>query len=163
MTIDSQLPERSDDPLSEARRWLLRLRSGEASQSDIDALARWRAESPAHRRAFADANAQWDVLRLAARNVAAKQERGVYGVAGASASSGMTRRVWLGGAMAASIGGAVYLAARPPLDLWPSLSELAADYRTGNCRPPRFTTPSRTRRRRSNRSLSSRWTGTTRR
>ena len=130
MTIDSQLPERSDDPLGEARRWVLRLRSGEANQNDIDALARWRAESPAHRRAFAEANAQWDVLGLAARNVTAKQGRGVHELAGASASSGLTRRVWLGGAMAASIGGAAYLAARPPLDLWPSLSELNADYRT---------------------------------
>lgn len=45
-------------------------------------------------------------------------------------SQAVSRRVWLGGAIAASIGGAAYLAARPPLDLWPSLVELAADYRT---------------------------------
>lgn len=130
MTIDSELSDRSDDLLGEARRWVLRLRLGETNQDDIDALARWRAESPAHRRAFAEANAQWDVLRQAARNVVAKHERAIQASPDASASRELTRRVWLGGAMAASIGGATYLAVRPPLDLWPSLSELNADYRT---------------------------------
>lgn len=126
MTINS---DESDDPLCLARRWVVRLRSGEASQEDIDALARWRAESPAHRKAFALANAQWDMLRSAARNVAAHQADADLSRE-ISAKRVLTRRAWIGGAMAASVGGAVYLAARPPLELWPSLAELAADYRT---------------------------------
>ncbi|MDB5608150.1 MAG: iron dicitrate transport regulator FecR [Bradyrhizobium sp.] len=41
----------------------------------------------------------------------------------------MARRVVLGGAIAAAAAG--YMVVRPPLDLWPSLEELSADYRTG--------------------------------
>src|SRR5262249_8300723 len=41
----------------------------------------------------------------------------------------IARRAVIGGALAASAAGA--LIARPPLGLWPSLSELRADYRTG--------------------------------
>lgn len=36
----------------------------------------------------------------------------------------------LGSALAASVAGATWIATRPPLDLWPSVSELASDYRT---------------------------------
>jgi transmembrane sensor len=115
---------------NEARNWAIRLRSGEVSQVDVDAFARWASESPAHRRALAEVNAQWDVLRLAARDLAAKQDHVVAVSDMVTSSRGLTRRAWLGGAMAASMGGAAYLLARPPLDLWPSLSELAADYRT---------------------------------
>jgi transmembrane sensor len=130
MKNDSGSSGRSEILLNEARGWAIRLRSGEVSQFDIDAFARWRAESPAHRRALAEANAQWEVLRLVARNIAAKQERAVAAPDFAFANRRLSRRTWLGGAMAASIGGAAYLVARPPLELWPSLSELAADYRT---------------------------------
>lgn len=45
-------------------------------------------------------------------------------------SSVIGRRALLGGAMAASLTGAGVLAVRPPLDLWPSLSEVTSDYRT---------------------------------
>jgi transmembrane sensor len=130
MKNDSGSSEQSESVSNEARNWAIRLRSGEVSQVDVEAFARWRGESPAHRRALAETNAQWDVLRLAARNLAAKQD-GVAAVSNFESSNrGLSRRVWLGGAMAASIGGAAWLVARPPLDLWPSLSELAADYRT---------------------------------
>ena len=123
MTSDPGFPGASEDLLREARGWVLRLRSGEANQVDIDALTRWRAENPAHRRAFAEANTQWEVLRSAARHVAASEF--------AARNRGLSRRTLLGGgAMAASLVGGAYLAARPPLGLWPSLSELAADYRT---------------------------------
>lgn len=131
MTIDSETsPERSNAVLNEARRWVVRLHSGEVSQGDIDALARWRAESSAHQRAFAEVNAQWDVLRLAAQNVAATQRHAIRTSSDRFNNHGLTRRAWLGGALAASIGGGVYLAVSPPLELWPSLAELTADYRT---------------------------------
>jgi transmembrane sensor len=49
----------------------------------------------------------------------------------ASPNPGMGRRAFLGGALAASTAGAAAIVlARPPLDLWPSWSELAAEYRT---------------------------------
>jgi transmembrane sensor len=126
MTTDSDVPHATEDPMIAARRWVIRLRSGEAGQDDVDAFGRWRAESLAHRRAFALANAQWSMLRQAAINVAAAQAPAVRKPTRAA----LTRRAWMGGALAASVGGAAYLAVRPPLELWPSLSELNADYRT---------------------------------
>jgi len=130
MTNDVDTPGKSRAQLmEEARRWAVRLRAGEVSRADVDAFKHWRDENPAHRRAFAEVTVEWDVLRTAARNLAAKQPRVVS--SGVSlASPGLSRRAWLGGAIAASVGGAAYLAARPPLDLWPSLSELSASYRT---------------------------------
>ena len=123
MTFDSGKAGATEDPIDAARRWVVRLRSGNVSRDDIEALNRWRAESMSHRTAFAFANAQWNMLRQAAQNVAtadvASRERSM-----------LTRRAWMGGALAASLGGAAYLAVRPPLELWPSLSELSADYRT---------------------------------
>jgi transmembrane sensor len=44
----------------------------------------------------------------------------------------MSRRLMIGGSMAAAAAlGGVYVAVRPPLGLWPSIEELASDYRTG--------------------------------
>ncbi|WP_322516789.1 FecR domain-containing protein [Rhodopseudomonas palustris] len=126
MTTNSDVPDPTEDPMIAARRWVIRLRSGEAGRSDVEALGRWRAENVAHRRAFALANAQWDVLRQAAKNVVKADIVNPQ----KPANTLMTRRVWMGGALAASVGGAAYLAVRPPLELWPSLSELNADYRT---------------------------------
>jgi transmembrane sensor len=40
------------------------------------------------------------------------------------------RRVFIGGALAAAAASAAVVIVRPPLDLWPSWSELTADYRT---------------------------------
>jgi len=125
MTFDSGKAGATEDPIDAARRWVVRLRSGDVSQDDIEALNRWRAESMSHRTAFAFANAQWNMLRQAAHNVAAADV-----AAREIPRSTLTRRAWMGGALAASFGGAAYLAVRPPLELWPSLSELNADYRT---------------------------------
>lgn len=119
--IESDMAEPPEEPIATARRWVVRLRSGDVGPAEVEALDRWRAESVTHRRAFALANAQWQLLRQAADNVVTTP---------VAAKSAPTRRAWIGGALAASVGGAVYLAARPPLDLWPSFSELNADYRT---------------------------------
>jgi transmembrane sensor len=120
-----------------AQAWIVRLHSGAFSQADADALNRWRDEDPMHRQAFAEASASWEVVRAAAERLAAKQsvEKKLAEDARASAANVrrvpsrrvITRRVMLGGAIAAS---AVYAVVHPPLDLWPSLSELTADYRT---------------------------------
>jgi transmembrane sensor len=131
MTTNSELPA-SQDLASEARRWILRLRSGETNPSDVAALTDWRARSPAHRRALAEANLQWGLLQSVARQVERQQQD--VPVPASDDTSGrhrLSRRAWLGGAIAASVGGAAYLMVRPPLELWPSLVEFAADYRTG--------------------------------
>jgi transmembrane sensor len=107
---------------TEALQWVVRLTSGEATVADARALKEWCARSPAHVHAFAEANSLWDAAGTAA------MRRPVAASIGGRAHP--SRRWFLGGAIAASVAGAGYLALRPPLHLWPSPRELAADYRT---------------------------------
>src|SRR5438309_9462163 len=60
----------------EALDWLRRLGSGDVTPADLDALDRWRMASPAHRRAFAEANLFWDVLGKAAHEAQARSRAG---------------------------------------------------------------------------------------
>jgi transmembrane sensor len=124
---DDQSHEEGEALRREAIEWLTRLSSGETTAADGEALSRWCGESPAHAAAFAEANLLWSTLGPAARNVAARA------VAGASAQrpNVMARRAFLGAAGAAVAASVGYLIVRPPLDMWPSISELAAQYRTG--------------------------------
>lgn len=110
----------------EARAWLMRLTSGDATAGDARALRAWCERSPAHARAFAEANLLWDRLDDVARRPTAAPAL----PSGASPRSRPSRRWFLGGAIAASVAGAGYLVARPPMELWPSPREFAADYRT---------------------------------
>jgi transmembrane sensor len=101
------------------------LSSGTATVADADALKDWCSRSPAHAAAFVEANALWDRLGPASLG-----SRGSAGIGKRSLPGAMlNRRVVLTGAIAASVAGLFVV--RPPLDLWPSLSEMAADYRTG--------------------------------
>jgi len=113
----------------EAHGWIRRLTSGEASAADAAALRRWCARSPAHAAAFSEASQFWEAFGPAGESLRddesiSKQRR--PSVAG----RGMVgRRALIGGALAASAAGIAIV--RPPLGLWPSFSELRADYRTG--------------------------------
>ncbi|MTD92717.1 DUF4880 domain-containing protein [Hyphomicrobium sp. xq] len=114
----------------EAQRWVLRLTSGEATEADAVALNRWRLTSVAHRQAFAEANLLWTKLQPA---TAISARDGPAATTSSSQDSGrhpahLGRRAFLGGAIAAA---AAYTVVRPPFELWPSLAELSADYRTG--------------------------------
>ena len=118
----------------EAYQWVMRLTSSEATTADAEALTRWRQTSRAHRRAFAEANLLWDKLgpaaaQSASRNIASAQP--AMGRQFSTSGRLLGRRAFLGGAAAASAVAAGYLVVRPPLEFWPSLAELAADYRTG--------------------------------
>ena len=112
----------------EALDWLRRLGSGEVTAAELEALDRWRMASRAHRRAFAEANLFWEMLGNAAREVQARdrasQSWRVAQVKHGLASP-MGRRALLAAAAAVA-----YVAVRPPLGLWPSVAEFAADYRT---------------------------------
>jgi transmembrane sensor len=122
-----QLPLDPDPLEQEAYGWVVRFVSGEAGREDIEALKAWSARSPVHAAAFDQASKTWQavdptrhaVIRLAAANRAAISVQRPVG-----------RRAFLGAALAASAAGAAVLVVRPPLDLWPSLAELGADYRT---------------------------------
>lgn len=108
--------------------WLRRLSSGEATPADSAALAQWRAISPAHAHAFAEAAALWEVLGDAARKaegdrVVTMPRRHREGV--------LSRRGVLAGGAAAAASAAAIAVVRPPFALWPSAAELTADYRTG--------------------------------
>jgi transmembrane sensor len=129
----------------EARRWVVRLHSHEVDAAEAEALRRWRARSPVQEHAFAEANLRWNLFRSAALNVAAQlgevqpgesRNGGVQPAtvarlrAAAVPPRRIERRAMFGGALAASVAGVAYLAMYPPYDQWPSLREVAADYRT---------------------------------
>jgi transmembrane sensor len=125
---DTSSHDRPDNRSSidqEAYTWVMRFASGHASETDIAALQQWSRRDPAHAEAFRRISQTWKglgELRL--------DERGAPHPLAAPVARRLGRRAFLGGAIAASAAGAAVLVARPPLGLWPSLSELAADYRT---------------------------------
>ncbi|MDI4233754.1 FecR domain-containing protein [Bradyrhizobium sp. Arg237L] len=123
ITVD----DRQDMLEREAQEWLVRLTSGRATIADAEALKSWCGRSKAHAAAFAEANLLWEGLGTAARRKPSDGASARDRSRGATAS----RRWFLGGAAAASVAGIGYLGLRPPLELWPSPYELAADYRTG--------------------------------
>ncbi|MDQ8728094.1 DUF4880 domain-containing protein [Bradyrhizobium sp. LHD-71] len=130
MTVPPDDHEDLDPLMREALAWVVRLRSGEATKSDLEAIRRWRSQSPDHEQAFRLAAGLWRDLKLSADAL------GVHRRAQLSPMRGyrpvpwsLSRRAFMGGAVASVA--AAYLAYDPPMDLWPSLSELAADYRTG--------------------------------
>lgn len=112
----------------QARQWLLRLRAGNASEADAEAFRQWCSDHPQAAHRLRDT---WSTLRLAAEELA-EEEQSVVGVwTGEAKRRSMlrtSRRAFIGFAAAA---GASWLALRPPLQLWPSVSDMAADYRTG--------------------------------
>lgn len=117
----------SQDLQDEALDWLRRLTSGGMTRADVEALDRWRAQSREHRRAFARANLLWDVLESVAREAGAANPNLARSL---SVRPVGRRAVLTGTAVAAAAAGIAYVAVRPPLHLWPGISELKADYRT---------------------------------
>jgi transmembrane sensor len=129
MTEPQHLPADPDTLKREAQQWVTRLTSGEATAADAEALKRWRLTSRAHRQAFAEANLLWDKLRPAAAEAATRSAGSAEAVPATRFPTG--RRAFLGGVLAATAAAATYVVVRPPLELWPSLAEISADYRTG--------------------------------
>jgi ferric-dicitrate binding protein FerR (iron transport regulator) len=114
----------------EAQHWLLRLTSGTATTYDARAFEHWCGQSRAHVEAFAETRRMWENLGPAAQSLMAREK--------AQAAPGdvanlprmqprMSRRAFLGAAIAASV---ALVVVHPPLQLWPSLSDMVADYRT---------------------------------
>lgn len=115
---------------AEADAWARELASGQPTRADGEAFRRWRAQSPAHERAWVQASRDWRALGGITQAYQAKRP----GVAPSARPSGRSfqpsRRAFFGTAGAFAAGMAVVGVVRPPLGLWPSWSELGADYRT---------------------------------
>ncbi|MGY3599070.1 transmembrane sensor [Bradyrhizobium sp. USDA 4341] len=125
-------PTRTSGPdplLDEALDWVVRLKAGAPTRADVDALQHWRAQSPDHEDAFRAAARLLRSASAAAKELADEQAAAAPVVALTPRPSRLlTRRIVLGGAIAAAAG---YVMIHPPLDMWPSIEELSADYRTG--------------------------------
>lgn len=138
--VDDNAIER--DPRGEAVDWVQRLASGRVTVADAEALKRWRAESPAHEVAFADASRLWKDFGPAARNLRQRGEISPGIAHRHHRRQTVNRRAVLGGGLAAASAAAAYAVVHPPLDLWPSFAELRADYRTATGVQRQFTLPS---------------------
>jgi transmembrane sensor len=118
------------EPLDrEALDWAVRFAAGKARPADLAALKQWAARSPDHAAAFDRASLLWKAAGPAGRELLS--ETNPSPLRGGSGVGGLGRRAFLGGALAATAAGVAVMVARPPLDLWPSVSELRGDYRTG--------------------------------
>ncbi|MDQ8731863.1 FecR domain-containing protein [Bradyrhizobium sp. LHD-71] len=124
--MSGDLNSEADVLKRDARRWVRRLASGEATTTDADALKRWRQQGPAHEAAFAEAIRVWKSLGPGGRAFIETQGAPVWSAHRAT----MTRRAMLGGTGAIAASAAAYAIVKSPLGLWPSLEELGADYRT---------------------------------
>lgn len=119
---------------AQAREWLVRLRSGHATEEDVRAYRRWCAEHPEHAAGAQLMGDAWGTLREVAAQIVEEHPEEHPHVAFARLRASQPhplrpgRRAFVGFAVAA---GASWLALRPPLQLWPALAEFAADYRTG--------------------------------
>ncbi len=121
-----------DRLLREALEHIVRLKAGEPTRADLDALQHWRNQDPAHEEAFRRAVRVWRSAGRAAQELAEEESNAARRSANL-AQPVSTRRAALGGLAAAAAAAAAgyYVVLRPPLGLWPSLGELSADYRTG--------------------------------
>ncbi|GGF44212.1 sensor [Aliidongia dinghuensis] len=119
----------------DARRWVTRLVSGEATIADAEALVRWRRLSPSHEAAYAEALRLWKSLGPGGRTFI--QQQGMPSWSGHPAR--MRRRAFLAGAGTLAAAAVAYGFVDPPLGLWPSFDELQADYRTATGEQRRIT------------------------
>lgn len=117
----------------EAVDWVQKLKSGDASPKDIEAATHWRNQSPDHAAAFAAAEHVWRAVGAAGRGLEVSQEdfANTLDALGRRRRQTMNRRKFLGGGAAVIAAAGIYGTLDPPLGLWPSLSELTADYSTG--------------------------------
>jgi transmembrane sensor len=114
---------------AQAREQLVLATSGETTPEELQRIKDWCAKSPSHRAAFANAARLWRDLDMALRGAAPDHGQTINLEHSRQKRLRITRRAWIGGALAASAAG--YMTIRPPLGLWPAYSELTSDVRTG--------------------------------
>ncbi|MBO9357001.1 DUF4880 domain-containing protein [Bordetella petrii] len=110
----------------QAQAWALKLKTGQPDADDVAAFHRWRNQSADHAWAWSETCKDWKALGESAKLFEQRYRHKMLEPRPRQAA----RRWFLAGA--ASACGAVAVAGllRPPLDLWPSWSEMGADYRT---------------------------------
>lgn len=117
------------EPLREqALAWVRKLTSGSATRADAERFRHWCEADPRHRAAFAEARAQWALLKPALGQML-REDAGVAGYHRRTLRTGpTTRRAFLGAlvGMGAAAGVAAYVAP----GLLPGLDGWGADYRT---------------------------------
>ena len=128
MTERNEQSQAFEAPSREAANWLMLMTSGEATTGDVQALNAWRARSGKHAEAFAETARLWQLIGPAVEAVA---EIEATGPGWTRVRRLVSRRAFLAGACAASGAAVVAGTVHPPFGLWPSASDLAADYRTG--------------------------------
>ncbi|MFT0137770.1 FecR family protein [Alcanivoracaceae bacterium MT1] len=109
----------------QARAWLRRLVSGQATEQDAREFKDWYHANPGHARAFREARGTWRQLGEAGGAWRQQSQDGMAVPPRVSRRTVLTMVAGGTGLAAASL-----LAVHPPLGLWPSISELGADYRT---------------------------------
>lgn len=130
MTAASERRVRRDPAVADigaqARAWVRLLATGRPTTEDAQAFRQWREQSPAHAQAWTQASREWKEVGEVAEAFRMRHPH-----AAARTAPARPERRWFLGA-AASAAGALGVAAmvRPPMGLWPSWSELGADYRT---------------------------------
>lgn len=124
-------PSAPDALQAQAQAWVRKLSSGQARARDARALQKWCTTSDAHAEAFRKAHRQWRELRPAAALSGGNDPELARLRAGLPLSSaGMSRRLFVGGAVAASAAAIGVTLVNPPLDLWPSVRAWQADFST---------------------------------
>jgi transmembrane sensor len=113
--------------------WVRRIESGKMTHAEGAQLKRWRQADPSHAAMLTAARRKWVLLGEAAVLAAAGDS--VNAPANAAAKSGFAvangrRRAFLGAAAGLTTAAVAAAVVYPPLDLWPSVGEWRADYRT---------------------------------
>ncbi len=116
-----------DDIVRQSLDWLVRLTSGQVTAAESQAFLIWRAQSGTHARAFREALELRQKLQVAANELAVEGGQKVAH-ADFGRSARLSRRMVLGGAIAASAAGVVVTGMKT--GLLPTIAELIADYRT---------------------------------
>ena len=107
--------------------WAVKLKTGAPTTDDVAAFHAWRNQSPAHALAWSQACQDWKTVGQAAQVFEQRYPQKLRRPQRARPG----RRMFFGAAASAFGALAVVSVVRPPLGLWPSWSELQADYRTG--------------------------------
>lgn len=110
--------------------WVVRLKSGQATREDVTAFAAWCRADPARRKALGEMRGLWEAVGQAGEPLFDPKALDCLAAEGATQSARLGRRAVLTGAVAASAAAAAYVTIHPPLNLWPSLAEMTADFRT---------------------------------